>query len=104
KGRVSDAELEILEEPRLLQVNAVLDIVAALGGRDIRFDAPIQELPLLALCGRRIVEGIAARIVIHLIFPDVRVDRQKGMGAERVLVSWRYVPGEDALMLVLGQL
>ena len=74
------------------------------GGGDVRLDAPVQELPVLALRGRRIGERIAAGVVVDLIFPDVRIDRQQRVGTERVLVARRDTPGEHALMLILGQL
>ena len=35
KRRIGDAKAEILEQPRLLQIDAVLQIVAALGRGDI---------------------------------------------------------------------
>ena len=71
---------------------------------DVGLHAPIQQLPVLALRGGRIGEGIAAGVVVHLIFSDIRIHRQQRVGVERVLVPGRNTPGEHALMLILGQL
>src|ERR1039457_1415106 len=78
--------------------------LAAFCGGDVSLHTPIQQLAVLALSGWRIGEWIAAGVVAHLIFSDVWVDRQQGMGAERVLVPGSDVPCQHSLMLVLSQL
>src|SRR5450755_1491322 len=104
EGRIGDAKSEVLQQPRLLQIDAVLHVVAPLGGRNVGLHAPVQELPVLTLRGGRIGEQIPAGVVIHLILPSVRVDCKQGMGAEGVLIPWSDVPGKYPLMLVLRQL
>src|SRR5271165_3649658 len=58
EGRVRDAELEILKQAGLFQIHAVLEIVMAFGGGNVGLHTPVQKLPLLALGGGQIVEGI----------------------------------------------
>ena len=67
-------------KPRLLQVDSILDVVTALGSRNIRLHAPVQKLPLLALGGWRVAKRIAAGVVVDLVFANVRIDRQQACG------------------------
>src|SRR5579862_4866407 len=73
-----------------------------LGGGDVGLHAPVEELALLALSGRQIVEDFGAWEVIELVFSDIGVDGQQGMGTECVLVAGCNIPGEDALALNLS--
>ncbi len=78
--------------------------MTALRRRNIDLDAPIQELSVLALRSRLVVERIAAGVVIQLIFPDVRINRQQRAGIEGVLIAGSDAPREHALPLILAQL
>lgn len=56
-------------------------------------------------CGhRRVVERIAARIIVELIAPHERIDGQQRVRIEGVLVAGREAPTQHALSLVLSEL
>src|SRR4029077_3298664 len=65
---------------------------------------PVQQLPGEALRCRCIRERITAGIVVDLVLSDVRIDRQQSPRTEGVLIAGGDIPGQDSLMLVLGQL
>src|SRR5262249_10281029 len=73
EARIGDAELEIFEQPRLLQIDTILNVVAALCGRDVGFDSPVEKLPLLALRRWSIVKSVPARKIVELVLADIRI-------------------------------
>src|ERR1035437_63732 len=101
---IGDAESEIFEQARLLQIDAVLDVVMPDGGGYVGLHAPVQKLALLVLGGRLIGQRVATAVVVELILADVRIDGQQGVRIDGVLVAGRDVPGKHALALVLREL
>ena len=81
-----------------------LQIVAAAGVRDVGFDAPVGQGAVLRDGGGRVAERIAARIVVHAIAANERIDGQHGFGAEGVLIARSEVERDGLLPLVLVQL
>src|SRR5262249_40482514 len=101
---IRHAESEILQQPRLLQVEPVFYVVTSAQSRDLGANAPVHQLAALALRGGRVVKEIRTGVVIKLIFPNVGIDRQQRMRAESMLISGCEAPRENALALILGEL
>src|ERR1019366_8396853 len=95
---VGNAETEILQQPGLLHVDADLQILRAGCEGKIALDAPVEELTRLPLRRGTVGEGIAAGVVIELVFADVRIDGQQGMSVEGVLEAGGEAPGQHALV------
>ncbi len=98
------AKPEVLEQPCLLQIDA--DISGCAGRAWSRHppSRPSSEAGDLVLRRRRVGERIVARVIIELIFPDVRIHGNQGVRIESVLVSRRDTPGQHPLPLVLREL
>jgi hypothetical protein len=104
ESRVGNTEAEILQQAGLLQVDAIFQILTAECRGDVRFHAPIEKLPVLALGGGEIVERVGAGIVVQLIFTHVWIHGQQGACIDGVLITGSDAPAQHALALVLRQL
>src|SRR5207237_3944187 len=103
-GRIGDAELKSLFKTRLLDLRADLHVMFALRNGDVGFYSVVRQITVLRRGGRSVRKWIPARIVIYMVPPDKRIDRQERMRVERVLVAWCNIPGQHTLVLILSQL
>ncbi len=101
QARVGNAEEKILIQERVLNRESGLEIIVMVGIRIVGLNACIHQLPVLADGGREIRERVRARIVGHLVTPDVRIHRDRGVRVQNVDPSGRDVVTDDQLALIL---
>src|SRR5439155_10561853 len=101
---IRNTQIELFIEPRLHQLDAGFEVVPAARIRDISLETVICQVALLRQSSGRIVKRIAARIVINVVSPNERIDRQKRMGAESVLVTVSDIDRGHILPLILAEM
>ena len=74
-------------QARLHELRADLQVVTATRIGHIGLGAPIGQGPVLCDRRRHVVERIAAGVVVHMVDSVKGIDRQYGLGAERVLIA-----------------
>ena len=80
--RIRNPEREILREEGVLDLDARLDVVVAIGIRNVRLDPGVGEAAALGYTGGLIGKGIRARLIAHLILPDVRTYGERRAGID----------------------